>query len=86
MMLGSYAVCSISSVQVEDEFVVEWRALTVSLLDRVAVGVWDRLGVTQDKMPLGSVLEGGTWQVTAHSPNWKQRHTIHIDHCAVGWP
>jgi len=48
--------------KVEDEFVVEWRALTVSLLDRVAVGVWDRLGVTQDKMPLGSVLEGGTWQ------------------------
>jgi GTP cyclohydrolase II len=48
--------------QVHDEFVVEWRALTVGLLDRVAVGVWDRLGVTQDKMPLGSVLEGGTWQ------------------------
>lgn len=48
--------------KVEDEFVVEWRALTVALLDRVAVGVWDRLGVTQDKMPLGSVLEGGTWQ------------------------
>jgi hypothetical protein len=45
-----------------DELVVEWRALTVALLDRVAVGVWDRLGVTQDKMPLGSVLEGGTWQ------------------------
>jgi len=48
--------------KVDDEFVVEWRALTVSLLDRVAVGVWDKLGVTQDKMPLGSVLEGGTWQ------------------------
>lgn len=48
--------------QVEDEFVVEWRALTVALVDRVAVGVWDRLGLTQDKMPLGSVLEGGTWQ------------------------
>jgi len=48
--------------EVEDEFVVEWRALTVALLDRTAVGVWDRLGVTQDKMPLGSVLEGGTWQ------------------------
>jgi len=48
--------------QVDDEFVVEWRALTVALLDRVAVGVWDKLNVTQDKMPLGSVLEGGTWQ------------------------
>ena len=24
--------------------------------------MWDRLGVDQQKMPLGSVLEGGTWQ------------------------
>jgi len=48
--------------KVDDEFVVEWRALTVALLDRTAVGVWDRLGVTQNHMPLASVLEGGTWQ------------------------
>jgi hypothetical protein len=48
--------------KVDDEFVVEWRALTVALLDRTAVGVWDRLGVTQTQMPLASVLEGGTWQ------------------------
>jgi len=47
---------------VDDEFVVEWRALTVALLDRTAVGVWDKLGVTQNQMPLASVLEGGTWQ------------------------
>ena len=34
----------------------------MALLDRTAVGVWDKLGVTQNQMPLASVLEGGTWQ------------------------
>jgi hypothetical protein len=42
-----------------DGFVVEWRALTVSLLDEVARGVRAALG--QPLMPLGVVLEGGTW-------------------------
>ena len=42
--------------------VVEWRALTVALLDRVAVEVRQRLGLSQDEFPLAKVLEGGTWQ------------------------
>lgn len=41
--------------------VVEWRALTVALLDRVADAVRERLGVTADAFPLAKVLEGGTW-------------------------
>ena len=40
---------------------MEWRALTVALLDRVAEGVRDRLGFTAAEMPLARVLEGGTW-------------------------
>ncbi|WP_460353116.1 URC4/urg3 family protein [Mycobacterium sp. ZZG] len=44
-----------------DELVVEWRALTVALLDEIAPRVRDRLGVDAQRMPLGSVLEGGTW-------------------------
>ncbi len=43
------------------ELVVEWRALTVCLLDEVAKLVRQRLGKTQASMPLASVLEGGTW-------------------------
>ena len=44
-----------------DELVVEWRALTVSLLDELAVEVRRQLGVTAEQMPLACVLEGGTW-------------------------
>jgi hypothetical protein len=44
-----------------DEVIVEWRALTVALLDRVADRVRDKLGVTADQMPLARILEGGTW-------------------------
>ena len=43
------------------ELVVEWRALTVALLDEIAKLVRDRLGKSEQEMPLASVLEGGTW-------------------------
>ncbi|WP_237568405.1 URC4/urg3 family protein [Mycolicibacterium lacusdiani] len=41
-----------------DELVVEWRALTVALLDELADLVRGELGVD---VPLACVLEGGTW-------------------------
>jgi hypothetical protein len=44
-----------------DELVVEWRALTVALLDELAPLVRADLGVDADRMPLACVLEGGTW-------------------------
>ncbi|WP_081463522.1 URC4/urg3 family protein [Hylemonella gracilis] len=44
-----------------DEFIVEWRALTVALLDELAPRVRDVLGLTAAQMPLACVLEGGTW-------------------------
>ena len=43
------------------EFVVEWRALTVALLDRLAPLVRRRLGVDDARLPLAGLLEGGTW-------------------------
>ena len=43
------------------EAVVEWRALTVALLDRVAEGLRTRLGMDASSLPLARVLEGGTW-------------------------
>jgi hypothetical protein len=46
---------------VDDEAIVEWRALTVIGLDRIAVAVREILGVTADEFPLARVLEGGTW-------------------------
>ena len=41
--------------------VVEWRALTVALLDRVADNVRRRLGLDASALPLAKILEGGTW-------------------------
>jgi hypothetical protein len=43
------------------EPVVEWRALTVALLDRLAPLVRDELGVDAAAFPLASMLEGGSW-------------------------
>ncbi len=44
-----------------DEFIVEWRALTVALLDEIAPMVRKQLKLTDAQMPLACVLEGGTW-------------------------
>jgi hypothetical protein len=49
---------------VDDEAIVEWRALTVALLDQVADGVRKALGQTATQMPLAVILEAGTWKVS----------------------
>lgn len=46
---------------VDSLLVVEWRALTGALLDRLADLVRTRLGRTTQTLPLASILEGGTW-------------------------
>jgi len=46
---------------VDSLLVVEWRALTVALLDRLAGPVRTKLGRTAESLPLASILEGGTW-------------------------
>ena len=43
------------------EPIVEWRALTVVLLDRVAEGLRARLGLDATAFPVAKVLQGGTW-------------------------
>ncbi len=47
--------------RVDSEVIVEWRALTVALLDRVAAGVRAELGLDAAALPLSRVLQGGTW-------------------------
>jgi hypothetical protein len=46
---------------VESMLVVEWRALTVALLDHIAPLVREQLGLSAQAFPLARVLEGGTW-------------------------
>jgi hypothetical protein len=47
--------------QVDSELVVEWRALTVALLDRLADNVRTRLNMDRRTLPLARILQGGTW-------------------------
>jgi len=44
------------------EAIVEWRALTIAVLDRIAESVRDLLGLSAQAYPLAKVLEGGTWR------------------------
>jgi hypothetical protein len=44
------------------EVVVEWRALTVALLDELAVLVRQLLHCAPQALPLVKLLEGGTWR------------------------
>lgn len=44
-----------------DTFIVEWRALSVALLDEVAMMIRRKLGRRPEDLPLASILEGGTW-------------------------
>jgi hypothetical protein len=49
------------TLTVDEPAVVEWRALTVVGLDRVAPLVRGALGVGEAAFPLARMLEGGTW-------------------------
>jgi hypothetical protein len=51
-----------SECDVASDRVIEWRALTVALLDRTAVLVRELLGLSASDLPLARVLEGGTWR------------------------
>jgi hypothetical protein len=45
----------------DSELIIEWRALTVHLLDKIGDDVRAALGKTAQEFPLAKVLEGGTW-------------------------
>lgn len=43
------------------ELIIEWRALTVHILDSIANEVRSILTLSEQEFPLAKVLEGGTW-------------------------
>ena len=47
--------------EVGSPLVVEWRALTVALLDRLALAVRARLNKNAAALPLSAILQGGSW-------------------------
>lgn len=44
------------------QVIVEWRALTICLLDKLAVSLRDRWKMDALSLPMVKVLEGGTWK------------------------
>ncbi len=46
---------------VSSEAIVEWRALTIILLDRIAETIRQKLGMSAIDLPLVKILQGGTW-------------------------
>lgn len=53
--------CADHSWQVGDQLVVEWRALTIALIDRLAPRVRALLDLDAERLPLAALLQGGTW-------------------------
>ncbi|MBD2312392.1 URC4/urg3 family protein [Desertifilum sp. FACHB-1129] len=47
--------------QVDSEVIVEWRSLTVILLDKIAQVIRKKLQLSETELPLVKVLQGGTW-------------------------
>lgn len=47
---------------VDSELIIEWRALTIALLDELSSIIRNQLGKTSDELPLVKILQGGTWE------------------------
>jgi Protein of unknown function (DUF1688) len=47
---------------VDSDLVIEWRALTIALLDQTATLIRTLLGISAEQLPLARILEGGTWR------------------------
>ncbi|MEZ2317780.1 MAG: URC4/urg3 family protein [Microcoleus sp.] len=43
------------------EVIVEWRSLTVHLLDQIAKAIREKLDLSATDLPLVKILQGGTW-------------------------
>ena len=43
------------------EVIVEWRSLTVNLLDKIAAAIREKLHLSAAQLPLVKILQGGTW-------------------------
>jgi hypothetical protein len=61
VLVPKHAAVLTEAHPVGSELVVEWRGLTVALLDVLAPLVRAELGLSETRLPLASVLEGGTW-------------------------
>lgn len=61
LLVPKHADVTVQSHLASSTVVVEWRALTVVMLDRIGDRVCHLLNKTSEELPLIKVLEGGTW-------------------------
>ena len=67
VLIPSQSMLALQPLRVDAEPVIEWRACTVALIDRLADGVRAELGARTGRsaqaaaLPLAAILEGGTW-------------------------
>jgi hypothetical protein len=52
---------ALESHRPDSELIIEWRGLTIALLDRLGLAVGKKLNKSPVDFPLAKVLEGGTW-------------------------
>ncbi len=53
--------CATRAWSPSSDIIIEWRALTICLLDKIAEEIIKALNTTSEQFPLAKVLEGGTW-------------------------
>jgi hypothetical protein len=60
---GQTAVEVVPMFEADDPVIVEWRAMTVVLIDVIAKEIQESLGLNKEQLNLAQVLEAGTWKV-----------------------
>ncbi|WP_204141646.1 URC4/urg3 family protein [Halomicronema sp. CCY15110] len=84
LLLPKHAAVTREAHSPSSPVVLEWRALTVVMLDRIGDRVRQQLGKSPDELPLIKVLEGGTWAAGRRTakhrrPDGSPPITIHSD-------
>lgn len=58
------------------ELIVEWRALTIALLDELAEVIRQKLHQDVSTLPLSKILQGGTWEAGRRIAQQKRPHGV----------
>jgi hypothetical protein len=58
------------------ELIVEWRALTVSLLDELADLIRKKMHKNKIELPLAKILQGGTWDAGRRMAQQKRPQSL----------
>lgn len=61
LIISKHSNFSKKTYSINSEIIVEWRALTVAILDKIADKMRNSLKLTEEEFPLAKVLQGGTW-------------------------